>query len=322
MDETHGDVYNAENLRPLSVVGCFNRIIASAFRFMLVNKMDQIVGKEQRGFMKGRQIIENVLEVDYEYMKVCLNSDKGALILFDFTAAFPSVSHDYLWAALASFGVPEGIIRAFKVLYTRNTHLIRTADGIFESVTVTSGVRQGCPLSPLLFLLAIEPLLHKLTKDLPHCTFRAYADDIGGIVKDLPTDGTRIIAIFEEFATFSGLQINMRKTVVVPAKVDINDEVLQIYADISSQILVGTKCCWPHRANTLDSCLAQGLIMPKHMRPYWVKFKRGWDNGATTHLTCLTKSGSGMFLLCLCWAMLTNSILGTLRRTKSLTPFF
>ena len=54
VDPVHGDVYNAENLRPLSVVGCFNRIIASAFRFMLVNKMDQVVGKEQRGFMKGR----------------------------------------------------------------------------------------------------------------------------------------------------------------------------------------------------------------------------------------------------------------------------
>ena len=42
--QVHGDVYNAENLRPLSVVGCFNIIIARAFRFMLVGKMDQIVG--------------------------------------------------------------------------------------------------------------------------------------------------------------------------------------------------------------------------------------------------------------------------------------
>ena len=53
-------------------------------------------------------------------MKVTINSSKGALVLFDFTAAFPSVSHEYMWAALAAMHVPPPIIRAFKHLYTKS----------------------------------------------------------------------------------------------------------------------------------------------------------------------------------------------------------
>ena len=119
--------------------------------------------------MKGRQIIDNVLEIDWEYMKVTINSPRGALVLFDFTAAFPSVSHEYMWKALHSMGVPDSVINAFKYLYVDNTHMIRMNGKAHTSVTVTSGVRQGCPLSPLLFLLAIEPLLEKLCTELPDC---------------------------------------------------------------------------------------------------------------------------------------------------------
>ena len=79
--------------------------------------------------MKNRQIIEHVIEIVWEYMN-----------LFDVTAAFPSVSHEYLWSALESFQGPRGIINAFKILYSRNIHLVRLSDGVFESITVTSGV--------------------------------------------------------------------------------------------------------------------------------------------------------------------------------------
>ena len=147
VDPIRGDVYSPDNLRPLSIVGCFNRIIASALRFKLARRMEEVVGKEQRGFMKDRQIIENVIEIDWEMMKVTVAGSKGALVLFDFTAAFPSVCHEYMWEALSSMGVPPQAIRAYQKLYQHNTHSIRMGGSTWDSVTVSSGVRQGCPLS-------------------------------------------------------------------------------------------------------------------------------------------------------------------------------
>ena len=128
--------------------------------------------------------------------------------------------------------VPPEIIKAFRCLYHNNTHMIRMDGGVHESVHVTSGVRQGCPLSPLLFLLAIEPLLEKLCTSLPDCFFRAYADDIGGTIPDAPRQLPTIIALFKDFASFSGLQANMKKTTVIPARRDIDEECIEEYKRI------------------------------------------------------------------------------------------
>ena len=100
VDPERGDIYSPDNLRPLSIVSCFNRIIASAFRYKLSEKMDRVIGDTQRGFMAGRQIIENVLEIDLEMIRASASDEDSAAILFDFTAAFPSVSHKCLWAVM------------------------------------------------------------------------------------------------------------------------------------------------------------------------------------------------------------------------------
>ena len=88
VDPRWGDVYSPENLRPLSIVGCFNRIIAGAFRVKLAQKMDNVIGEAQKGLMAGRQIVEYVLEIDWEMIKASKGEGDSAAILFDSTAAF------------------------------------------------------------------------------------------------------------------------------------------------------------------------------------------------------------------------------------------
>ena len=145
VDPARGDVYSPENIRPLSVVGCFNRIIAAAFRSKLASRIGQVLGPTQRGFVPGKQIIENVLEIDWEYMRVTTTKSHGALVLFDFSAAFPSVDHEYLWSVLEHVGVPAEVLRAYKHLYAENQHYVRLNGQRWDSIKVTSGVRQGCP---------------------------------------------------------------------------------------------------------------------------------------------------------------------------------
>ena len=99
---------------------------------------------------------------------------------------------------MEKMGVPEGIIRAYKHLYTGNAHRIRLGGECWQSVTVSSGVRQGCPISPLFFLLVVEQLLRKLQRITDANKYRAYADDIGAVVRNLRHDLPPIIDVFDQ----------------------------------------------------------------------------------------------------------------------------
>ena len=220
-----GDVYSPGNLRPLSIVGTFNRLIANAMRAKLAPLLEQVIGEIQQGFMKDRSIIFNVLKIDLATMQVSLNHPRGRVVLFDFTTAFPSVSHDYMWQIMEHMNAPPEFIRACKWLYHDNHHSIRAHGQVFDSVVVSSGIRQDCPISPLLFLICIEPLLDRLRNDFPNSTFGAYADDIGAVIQDVPGDLPGIISVFEEFAAVSGLYINVEKIVLIPAKPNWSPEI-------------------------------------------------------------------------------------------------
>jgi hypothetical protein len=98
--------------------------------------------------------------------------------------------------------------------YIKNNQKIGNPEDT-EGFMADTGIRQGCPLSPLLFAIVADLLLRKLQQKLPQSTIRAFADDTAIVIDDmrlLP----RIIKIFEEYAGFSNLGLNLSKTIVIP----------------------------------------------------------------------------------------------------------
>lgn len=96
-DPSFGDVYFPSSLRPLSIVDATNRFLANAFR----RKLEALVLKDimptQIGFLPGRSLLENVLDIGYAAQKVSLKKGPdGAIVLFDFKVASPSMSHDVI----------------------------------------------------------------------------------------------------------------------------------------------------------------------------------------------------------------------------------
>ena len=64
----------------------------------------------QKGFLEGRSMLKNVLDIDFAAHRVSVKSRTGAILLFDFRAAFPSISHSYLMKVLTYLGLLESII--------------------------------------------------------------------------------------------------------------------------------------------------------------------------------------------------------------------
>ena len=209
--------FEPSSTRPLSVVDASNRIIASVFRVALERCAASWVSKAQRGFLPGRQMLRNILDVDFAAQKISVKTTKGAILLFDFKSAFPSMCHDFIWDALLGIGLPQQYIKALKMFYANNKHFMRTESGWLESVTVRSGVRQGCPLSPLLFALCADILLRELSVVLMDDeVVRAFADDTAVVIANYEETLPKLQMLFKEFEAISALALNIKKTVFIP----------------------------------------------------------------------------------------------------------
>ena len=79
----------------------------------------------------------------------------------DFRKAFDSVTHKSLWRSLSKQGVPDGYISLLDKLYTDQVGLVKT-DRFSKLFSIEKGVKQGDPLSSLLFNCASEQLMRTL----------------------------------------------------------------------------------------------------------------------------------------------------------------
>eukprot|EP00959_Pyramimonas_sp_CCMP1952_P007146 149529-Pyramimonas_sp.AAC.1 len=147
-----------------------------------------------------------------------LACEDGAAIFFDVAAAFPSVGQDFLLDVLADSGIPAGPLQYFKSLYAQSRCRLVIAGEEHEGFPVTAGIRQGCPLSPLLFAVAADLLLRRLGRALPDAVRRACADDLAVVTKSGAADAGTLEPIFGDYAALSGLRLNVGKTVWVPLR--------------------------------------------------------------------------------------------------------
>ena len=143
------------NWRPITLENCdlkiFSRILANRTQKVVA----KIIGKEQTGFIAGRRIHHSVLSIE-----TAINSGQNGsyLLSLDWSKAYDKVNHRWLSHCLDKFGFPREFIRTIEDLfYNRNASV--TVEEHEEFLQCRQGVPQGDPIAPLLFVLALEPLL-------------------------------------------------------------------------------------------------------------------------------------------------------------------
>ena len=176
----------------------------------------------QRGFCYGRQLGLNTVDLE-AYMRAFnasfdINNCKNNIEhipctpLNDFCNAFPTLLHAWLFLVLRVYGVPRDMYNIIWWLYTNITaYSSGTGDGSFL-FDVDGGVKTGCPLSSLLFLLGLNPIVDKfilLTDGPGLAVTRSCADDIGSALKELRWF-KRQASIFALAAKVAGLHLKER----------------------------------------------------------------------------------------------------------------
>ena len=179
-----------------------------------------LINPDQTSYVKGRYIGENVRLI-YDLLQYTdkLNK-KGIAIFLDFKKAFDSIEWNYLLQTLRLFNFGLDIQNWIKIFYNNVTSCVLNNGHASTFFSLQRGVRQGCPLSGILFVLGIEllslsirsdPTIKGIQVNKHELKISQYADDTTVFVRDLDSV-TSLLKLLNEFNECSGLEINKTKT--------------------------------------------------------------------------------------------------------------
>lgn len=149
------------------------------------------------------------------------NKLTALLVSLDAEKAFDSVSWAFLHKVLERFGFHSNFSNVIRTLYDKSSAQIKINGNLSNTITLHRGSRQGCPISPLLFALYIEPLAQWLTQtgNIRGVNIRRedhkvalYADDILIYLSDPSNTFPDLMNLLQKFGSYSGYKLNVQKT--------------------------------------------------------------------------------------------------------------
>lgn len=209
-----------ENLRPISLLNVDYKILTKTIAKRLEKVLPNIINIDQTGYVKGRYIGENIRLIQDVIHFTNLTNQKGIAIFLDFKKAFDSVEWSYLNAALELFNFGPDILNWIKIIYNDVSSCVVNNGHGSTFFHLQRGVRQGCPLSGILFVLGIELFARALKNKASVKGIRVddheikivqYADDTTVFVRDKESV-LELLDFLREFNSLSGLEINTSKT--------------------------------------------------------------------------------------------------------------
>jgi len=216
-----GDRKLLKNWRPISLLTADFKLLGKVLSHRLGTVLPSIISIDQTA-VKGRWIMDSVHLVKALYDACGVDSELKALILFlDQEKAFDRVDHGFLFRALEKFGFGPVFTNWIKIMYQDAKSQIKVNNHLTQSFPITRGVRQGDPLSPLLFVIVIEVLANALRKCqgldgvlLPGIEaaikVSLYADDTSIFISD-PACLPAVLDVLERYCLATDAKLNLSK---------------------------------------------------------------------------------------------------------------
>ena len=132
---------------------------------MLQQYMSHELPDIQAGFRKGRGTRDQIANIHWIIEKAREFQKNIYFCFIDYTKAFDCVDHNKLWKILKEMGIPDHLICLLRNLYAGQEETVRTKHGTSEWFQIGKGILQGCILSPFLFNLYAEYIMHNSRLD-------------------------------------------------------------------------------------------------------------------------------------------------------------
>ncbi|XP_064462368.1 uncharacterized protein LOC135372839 [Ornithodoros turicata] len=175
-----GEQDQVENWRPISLCRTINKLYTKCLAARLQHWLQEynVLSKAQKGFLPHDGVFEHQYLLQRLMDHARSKGKEFCAAFLDLTNAFGSVPHAVIIEGVRASGAGEAFTEIVQDLYADNTTSIATGVEVTGVIAVRSGIRQGCPLSGILFNLAIDPVIRAIQDNAEEHSCLAYADDL------------------------------------------------------------------------------------------------------------------------------------------------
>ncbi|CAI5457481.1 unnamed protein product [Closterium sp. Yama58-4] len=218
-----GDSSLVENLRPITLMNADYKVLALCLANRLQLILPQLIHPSQTAFIKNRKIGDTINDT-LDIMDWAAFSSAPLLALtVDFRKAYDLVDRPFLLQALAVLGLPASFIHWVRLMHSDTSPRISVNNMLGPTFPVRTGVRQGCPLAPLLFVCVIEIFHRYMALFLPGFALSpaqrrlmaSYADDVTLFLTSDTELGLAVL-LLGVFGSVSGEVTNWNKCSIIP----------------------------------------------------------------------------------------------------------
>lgn len=218
------DATEAKDYRPISLLTFFAKLIMKILALRLQPRLKELVLPSQSAFIKGRAIHDNFMFVRGMVRSLYLKKIPSIMLKLDIDKAFDSVSWEFLLEVLAAKGFSQTWRNWIASMLASSSTRVLVNGELTDKIMHRKGLRQGDPLSPLLFVLVMDTLdalmraavtaqvLPTFGRNLPTIRASLYADDVMIFVKPNTQEVSAVKKILDVFGNATGLWTNFLKS--------------------------------------------------------------------------------------------------------------
>ncbi|WVZ78922.1 LOW QUALITY PROTEIN: hypothetical protein U9M48_026563 [Paspalum notatum var. saurae] len=230
------------DFRPISLVHSFAKLDTKILANRLAPLLKDLVASNQSAFVRGRCIHDNYMLVQQTIKLLHKRKVPSIFLKLDISKAFDSVSWAFLLEILQFLGFGNAWCNLISRLLTTASTRILVNGEPGEEIRHKRGLRQGDPLSPMLFILVMDTLnslfikaeemglLQPLTRGFAGQRISLYADDVALFIKPSVDEMNLTTQILEVFGEASGLRTNLQKSCVIPIRCEERETIASTLA--------------------------------------------------------------------------------------------
>ena len=213
------------NWRPITLLETMYKIISGTITEKILPTIKNLVPIEQKGFLPGRKISDISHNLATLLERAKKSQKKRAIVAFDFSKAFDTVKHKFILKGIEKH-FDDNIYNMVRAFLHKNVSKVMINGELTRKIQCGKGARQGDPIAPYLFILALLPLMSSIKKGLGNSCIKLdevellmdyYADDNylfleGEDEEKLVNDIKKAFFYYDKFSVDSGLKVNKSKT--------------------------------------------------------------------------------------------------------------